>query len=50
MKHRFLTLLAVPVLMSCGSADKTPSIPALTVDELGVEVAPEANREYSYTD
>lgn len=50
MKHRYLTLLAVPVLMSCGAADKTTSIPALTVDELGVEVAPEANREYSYTD
>lgn len=50
MKHRYLTLLAVPVLMSCGSADKATPIQALTIDQLGVEVGADENREYSYTD
>lgn len=50
MKYSYLALWAFPLLMACNPSEKAPVNLALSVDELALEVKPEDNREYSYTD
>ena len=46
LKNLFIALLATMTLAGC-NRDATPVI---SVDKMGIEVTPEQNREYSYSD
>lgn len=45
-----LTLLMLPLMMTCCTSNRGGDIRALTVDDIAVTVTPQENREYSYTD